>query len=431
MIDSMGMRFSLSYRLKPLIKLMTSAHIRRNHQLFCAKGDKDMLLSIALILIVGMLFGWVCKQMRLPSLLGMIVTGILLGPFGLDWIDGSILGISSELRKIALIIILARAGLSLDIYDLKKVGRPAILMCFVPACFEMVGMAVLAPRLLGISVLDAAVMGAVVAAVSPAVIVPKMLKLIEEGYGTEKGIPQLILAGASVDDVFVIVMFSAFTGLAQGGGVSLMSFVRIPVSILAGIVGGIVTGCAFAWYFKRVHMRDTVKVMILLSVAFILVSLEDLISVWIPFSALIAVMCIGIALKQKREAVAVRLAVKFNKLWVAAEILLFVLVGATVDLKYAAAAGGAAVILIAGVLLFRMAGVLCCMLKTRLNVWERLFCMIAYLPKATVQAAIGGLPLAMGLPCGNMVLTVAVLAILITAPVGAFLIDVTYRRWLS
>lgn len=390
-----------------------------------------MLLSIALILVVGMLLGWVCKKVHLPSLLGMIVTGIILGPYMFDWIDGSILGISAELRKIALIIILARAGLSLDIYDLKKVGRPAILMCFVPACFEMLGMVILAPRLLGITAIEAAVMGAVVAAVSPAVIVPKMLKLIEEGYGTEKGIPQLILAGASVDDVFVIVMFSAFTGLAQGGAVSLMSFVRIPVSILVGIGVGIVIGCAFAWYFKRIHMRDTVKVIILLSVAFILVSMEDRVAGWLPFSALIAVMCIGIALKQRREAVAVRLSVKFNKLWVAAEIMLFVLVGATVDLKYAKAAGASAVVLIAGVLLFRMAGVLCCMVRTQLTVRERCFCMFAYLPKATVQAAIGGLPLSMGLPCGNIVLTVAVLAILITAPVGAFLIDLTYRRWLS
>ncbi len=384
-----------------------------------------MLLSIALIMMVGMLLGWVCKKIHLPGLLGMIVTGIVLGPFALDVIDGSILGISSELRKIALIIILARAGLSLDIHDLKKVGRPAILMCFVPACFEMFGMVVLAPRLLGATVLEAAVMGAVVAAVSPAVIVPKMLKLIEEGRGTEKGIPQMILAGASVDDVFVIVMFSVFTGLAQGGKVSLMSFVQVPVSILLGIGIGIVMGCAFAWYFKRMHMRDTVKVIILLCSAFLLVSLEDMAAAWIPFSALVSVMCIGIALKQKREAVAIRLSVKFNKLWVAAEIMLFVLVGATVDLKYAAAAGVSAAVLIVGVLLFRMAGVLCCMIGTRLNARERLFCMFAYMPKATVQAAIGGLPLAMGLSCGNMVLTVAVLAILITAPVGAFLIDLT------
>ncbi|WP_294143548.1 sodium:proton antiporter [uncultured Clostridium sp.] len=390
-----------------------------------------MLLSIALMMIVGMFTGWLCKKMHLPALMGMIFTGIILGPYAFNLIDGSILGISSELRRIALIIILTRAGLSLDINDLKKVGRPAVLMCFVPACFEILGMIVLAPRLLGISILDAAIMGAVVGAVSPAVIVPKMLKLIEEERGTKKGIPQLILAGASVDDVFVIVMFSAFTGLAQGDSISPAAFIKIPISILVGIASGLLLGYLLSRYFKRFHMRDTVKVIILLSLSFILVSLEDRFSDFIPFSALIAVMCVGIALKEKREIVAARLSMKFNKLWVCAEVLLFVLVGATVDLKYAAAAGPAAILLIAGVLLFRMAGVLFCLVKTRLNRKERVFCMIAYLPKATVQAAIGGLPLAMGLSCGNIVLTVAVLAILITAPLGAFLIDLTYRRLLK
>lgn len=389
-----------------------------------------MLLSIALMMIVGMFTGWLCKKMHLPALMGMIFTGIILGPYAFNLIDGSILGISSELRRIALIIILTRAGLSLDINDLKKVGRPAVLMCFVPACFEILGMIILAPRLLGISILDAAIMGAVVGAVSPAVIVPKMLKLIEEERGTKKGIPQLILAGASVDDVFVIVMFSAFTGLAQGGSISPAAFIKIPVSILIGIASGLLIGYVLSRYFKRFHMRDTVKVIILLSLSFILVSLEDRFSDLIPFSALIAVMCVGIALKEKREVVAARLSMKFNKLWVCAEVLLFVLVGATVDLKYAAAAGPAAVLLIAGVLVFRMAGVLFCLIKTKLNGKERVFCMIAYMPKATVQAAIGGLPLAMGLSCGNIVLTVAVLAILITAPLGAFLIDLTYRRLL-
>ncbi|MCB6607252.1 cation:proton antiporter [[Clostridium] symbiosum] len=389
-----------------------------------------MLLSIALMMIVGMFTGWLCKKMHLPALMGMIFTGIILGPYAFNLIDGSILGISSELRRIALIIILTRAGLSLDINDLKKVGRPAVLMCFVPACFEILGMIILAPRLLGISILDAAIMGAVVGAVSPAVIVPKMLKLIEEERGTKKGIPQLILAGASVDDVFVIVMFSAFTGLAQGGSISPAAFIKIPVSILIGMASGLLIGYVLSRYFKRFHMRDTVKVIILLSLSFILVSLEDRFSDLIPFSALIAVMCVGIALKEKREVVAARLSMKFNKLWVCAEVLLFVLVGATVDLKYAAAAGPAAVLLIAGVLVFRMAGVLFCLIKTKLNGKERVFCMIAYMPKATVQAAIGGLPLAMGLSCGNIVLTVAVLAILITAPLGAFLIDLTYRRLL-
>lgn len=390
-----------------------------------------MLISIAFMLMLGMFLGWVCRRLRLPGLMGMIFTGILLGPYAFNLIDVSILNISSELRRIALIIILMRAGLSLDLNDLKKVGRPAVLMCFLPACFEILGMVLLAPKLLGITVLDAAIMGAVVGAVSPAVIVPKMLKLIEDGYGTDKGIPQLILAGASVDDVFVIVMFTAFTGLAQGGTVSPLSFVRIPVSILTGSLIGLAAGWALALYFKRVHMRDTVKVIILLCVAFILVTLEDMYSDIVPFSALISVMGMGIALQKKREEAARRLSVKFNKVWVCAEILLFVLVGATVNLRYAWSAGLGAVILIFGVLVFRMAGVFCCLVGTKLNRKERVFCMIGYMPKATVQAAIGGMPLAMGLACGDIVLTVAVLAILITAPLGAFLIDLTYKRFLQ
>lgn len=389
-----------------------------------------MLFSIALMLLVGMLAGWCCKKLHLPGLLGMIFTGIVLGPFALNLIDGTILSISSELRRIALIIILTRAGLSLDINDLKKVGRPAILMCFVPACFEMTGMIILAPLLLHISYIEAAVMGAVIAAVSPAVIVPKMLKLMDEGYGVNKSVPQMILAGASVDDVFVIVMFSVFTGLAQGNGVSAVSFIRIPVSIILGILIGMAAGTILAIYFKKIHIRDTVKVIILLCISFLLVTAEDRFSDIIPFASLIAVMCIGIALQRNRKEAAVRLSVKFNKLWVCAEVILFVLVGATVNISYAISAGISAVMLIFGVLLFRMAGVFVCMIKTKLNMRERLFCVIAYMPKATVQAAIGGVPLSMGLACGNIVLTVAVLAIIITAPLGAFLIDLTYKRFL-
>lgn len=389
-----------------------------------------MLFSIALMLLVGMLAGWGCKKLHLPGLLGMIFTGIVLGPFALNLIDGTILSISSELRRIALIIILTRAGLSLDINDLKKVGRPAILMCFVPACFEMTGMIILAPLLLHISYIEAAVMGAVIAAVSPAVIVPKMLKLMDEGYGVNKSVPQMILAGASVDDVFVIVMFSVFTGLAQGNGVSAVSFIRIPVSIILGILIGMAAGTILAIYFKKVHIRDTVKVIILLCISFLLVTAEDRFSDIIPFASLIAVMCIGIALQRNRKEAAVRLSVKFNKLWVCAEVILFVLVGATVNISYAISAGISAVMLIFGVLLFRMAGVFVCMIKTKLNMRERLFCVISYMPKATVQAAIGGVPLSMGLACGNIVLTVAVLAIIITAPLGAFLIDLTYKRFL-
>lgn len=390
-----------------------------------------MLLSLALIMMIGAFMGWGCKKLRLPALLGMIVTGIVLGPYTLDLIDESILGISSELRKIALIIILTRAGLSLDMNDLKRVGRPAVLMCFLPACFEILGMVILAPKLLGISVLESAVMGAVVGAVSPAVIVPKMLKLMEDGYGTGQSIPQMILAAASVDDVFVIVMFSVFTGLVKSGDVSAYEFVRIPVSIALGIAAGLCIGYIMEKYFKKVHIRDTEKVIIMLSVSFILVTFEDAYSYMIPFSALIAIMCMGIAIQQKRMAVAERLSMKFSKLWVAAEVMLFVLVGATVDLSYAASAGISAVILIFGVLVFRMAGVFLCVAKTSLTMKERLFCMIAYMPKATVQAAIGGIPLSMGLACGRIVLVVAVLAIMITAPLGAFLIDLTYRKLLE
>ena len=390
-----------------------------------------MLLSIALILLAGMFMGWLCKKIRLPGLLGMLFTGIILEPYVLNVIDDSILNISADLRKIALIIILTRAGLSLDIKDLKKVGRPAILMCFVPACFEMAGMILLAPRILGISALDAAIMGAVVAAVSPAVVVPKMIKLMEEGYGVKKGIPQLILAGASVDDVFVIVMFTAFTGLAQGENVSVKSFVDVPLSVVTGALAGLAVGYLLAKFFERVHIRDTSKVMILLSVSFILVTAEDYFSNVIPFSALIGVMAAGVSLQKKREVVAKRLSSKFNKLWAVSEIMLFVLVGAAVDIQYAVKAGAAPVLLVLAVLVFRMAGVLVCLLKTRLNRKERTFCMLAYMPKATVQAAIGGMPLAMGLSCGNIVLSVAVIAILITAPLGAFCIDATYRRFLQ
>ena len=390
-----------------------------------------MLTSLSLVFLLGMLLSRAFQKIRLPGLLGMLVTGMILGPYALNMLDGSILGISADLRQIALIIILTRAGLSLDIQDLKKVGRPAVLMCFVPACFEIIGMILLAPRLLGISILDAAIMGAVVGAVSPAVIVPKMLNLMEKGYGVKKSIPQLILAGASVDDVFVIVMFTAFTGLAQGGTFSPASILSIPVSIGTGIAAGGLAGILLALFFQKVHIRDSAKVVILLSISFLMIELENRVKGYVPFSGLLAVMSIGIALQKKRYEAAARLSVKYSKLWVAAEVLLFVLVGATVDISYAMKAGAAAVILIFGVLIFRMAGVFFCLLGTDINRKERLFCMIAYMPKATVQAAIGGVPLAMGLGCGKIVLTVAVLAILITAPLGAFGVEQTYKRLLK
>ncbi|HBG5100851.1 cation:proton antiporter [Clostridioides difficile] len=390
-----------------------------------------MLTSLALIFLLGMASGGIFKRIKLPNLLGMLLTGIILGPYVLNLIDNSILDISSDLRKIALIIILTRAGLSLDINDLKKVGRPAVLMCFIPATFEIVGMIVLAPKLLGVSILEAAVMGAVVGAVSPAIIVPKMLKLMEEGYGTEKSIPQMLLAGTSIDDIFVIVMFTVFTGLAQGNSISAISFLQIPVSIILGVIAGAVIGICLAVFFKKVHMRDSAKGVLLLSISFLMISLETALEGIVPFSGLLAVMSIGIFLQIKYRVVARRLSIKYSKLWVGAEILLFVLVGATVDISYAFKAGIGAVILIFGVLLFRMVGVFFCLIKTNLTIKERLFCMIGYIPKATVQAAIGGVPLAMGMASGQLILTLAVLAILITAPLGAFGIDVTYKKLLT
>ena len=390
-----------------------------------------MLLSISLILILGMFMGWLCQKIKLPGLLGMLITGIILGPYGLNLLADSILGISAELRKIALIIILTRAGLGLDLSGLKKIGRPAVLMCFVPASFEMIGMILLAPKLMGLTVLEAAVMGAVLAAVSPAVVVPRMVKLMEEGYGVNEGIPQLILAGASVDDVYVIVMFSTFAGMMQGEGASVLKFVNIPISILGGIVIGLLLGVLLAYFFKQVHIRDTSKVLIILSLSFLLVVIEDKMTTAITFSALIAIMFIGIGLQNKREAVARRLSVKYGKLWVAAEVFLFVLVGATVNIGYLGKVGAKAFIVIIGALVFRMAGVFISLLGTDLKRNERLFTMMAYTPKATVQAAIGGIPLALGLSCGETVLTVAVLAIVLTAPLGAFAIDLSYKKLLN
>ena len=390
-----------------------------------------MLYSIALILIVGMAFGWICNRCKLPSLLGMLITGIILGPYVLNLIDDSILGISSELRKIALIIILTRAGLGLDISGLKKIGRPAVMMCFVPATFELIGMLILAPRLLGVSYMEAAVMGAVLAAVSPAVVVPRMVKLMEEGYGTDKGIPQVILAGASVDDVYVIVLFTTFTGIMQGKGISVMSFINIPVSIILGILIGLIIGYLFARYFEKMHIRDTIKVALILSVSFLLVTAEDALNTPITFSALIAIMFIGVALSRYRKEVSLRISQKYNKLWVVAEVFLFVLVGATVNIGYLSNVGLRAVILIICAIMFRMAGVYVSLLGTKLDSKERMFTMMAYTPKATVQAAIGGIPLSMGLACGEITLTVAVLAIVLTAPLGAFAIDMSYKRLLN
>lgn len=390
-----------------------------------------MLTSIALILLLGLGSGWLFYKLKLPSLLGMILAGITISPHCFNLLDDSILSISGEIRQIALVIILTRAGLSLNISDLKKVGRPAVLMCFVPACIEMFGTVVFAPLLLGVSVLDAAVIGSVIAAVSPAVVVPRMIKLMEEGYGVRQSIPQLILAGASVDDVFVIVVFTALTTLASTGTVSVSNFLQIPTAICLGILLGIIVGKALIMFFNKCHIRDSVKVLIILSVSFLMLELQNRLEGFIAISGLLAIMSMGIIIKQSYDILAQRLSLKYNKLWLGAEVFLFVFVGVAVDVRYVLSAGSAVILLVAMALIFRMMGVFLSLLGTSLTKKERLFCMLAYTPKATVQAAIGTIPLAMGLECGNMVLTVAVVSILLTAPFGAICVDKSYRRLLN
>lgn len=390
-----------------------------------------MLESLAFVCLGGLLLGGVCERLHLPRLLGMLLAGILLGPSVCNVLDAGLLAISADLRQIALIIILMRAGLNLDLSALKRLGRPAVCMCFVPACLEIIGVLLLAPPLLGLSWVEAAVLGTVLAAVSPAVVVPKMLHLMEAGRGVRQGIPQLIMAGASVDDVFVIVLFTACTGLAQGEAISILSLARIPISILFGLLGGVCTGGIMAALFGRVSLRDSAKGLVMVSVAFLLIALERTLTGVVGFSGLLAVMGMGVALQRRQGEVAARLSRKFEKIWVGAEIFLFVLVGAAVPVSYALRAGLLPLAVIAGALAFRMLGVWLCLLRTPLTRCERWFCMLAYTPKATVQAAIGSIPMTMGLACGPMVLTTAVLSILITAPLGAAAIDQSAPRWLT
>lgn len=396
-----------------------------------------MLTSLACIFLLGLAMAAVCQWIRLPRIIGMLITGVVLGPGVLNLLDPSILGISADLRKMALIIILIKAGLSLNPADLKKVGRPALLMAFLPASFELAATVIFAPTLLHVTRTEAAVMGAVLSAVSPAVVVPRMVALMENGWGTAKSIPQMILAGASLDDVYVIVLFSTFLNIEQGGSASLRDFAGVPVSIVSGILLGVVCGLLLAFFFEtsyshRRMIRNSTKVIIVLGVSFLLNATETWLKPYLPLSGLLAVMSMACALHLKSTpAVSARLAEKFGKLWIAAEVVLFVLVGAAVDIRYTLAAGPSAVLMIFLVLAIRSLGVMICLLKTPLSNKERLFCVISYLPKATVQAAIGSVPLSLGLPCGNLVLSVAVLAIVITAPLGAFGMDASYRRFLT
>lgn len=409
--------------------------------LIASEGKKRrkffMLTSLSLIFLVGLAMGAICGYLKLPRIIGMLVTGIVLGPYVLDLLDPSILSISADLRKMALIIILLKAGLSLNLEDLKKVGRPAVMMSFVPASFEILGYILCAPAILGISRVDAAVMGAVLGAVSPAVVVPRMVKFIETKYGTGKAIPQMILAGASCDDIFVIVLFTTFLRMAQGDKADVKSFLNIPVSIVLGVALGAVVGYLLYLFFetayaKKHYVRNSMKVIIVLGVSFLLIAIKGWLEGKIAISGLLAVVSMACVLKMKSTAfVSKRLSEKFGKLWLAAEVILFVLVGAAVDIRYTLEAGAAAIFMILVALIFRACGVLLCMVKTNLNAKERLFCVLAYLPKATVQAAIGSVPLAAGLGCGKIILSVAVMAIIITAPFGAFGMDMSYKKLLE
>lgn len=396
-----------------------------------------MLTSLSFIFLVGLAMGAICQKLKLPRIIGMLATGIVLGPYVLDLLDPSILSISADLRKMALIIILLKAGLSLNLDDLKKVGRPAIMMSFVPASFEIIGYLLFAPSILGITRVEAAVMGSVLAAVSPAVVVPRMVQLMETKYGTEKAIPQMIMAGASCDDIFVIVLFTTFLSMAQGGSADIKAFANIPISIILGIILGAIVGYLLYLFFetayaKKHYVRNSMKVIIVLGFSFLLIAIEGWLEGKIAVSGLLAVVSMACVLKMKCTAfVSKRLSEKFGKLWLAAEVILFVLIGAAVDIRYTLDAGLAAAAMIFVALIFRSFGVLLCTVKTGLSAKERAFCVIAYLPKATVQAAIGSVPFAAGLPCGKIVLSVAVMAIIVTAPLGAFGMDLTYKKFLT
>lgn len=390
-----------------------------------------MLTSLAVIFLTGILLSQILKRVGLPSLIGMLLAGIIIGPYALNLLDSTILTISPDLRQLALVIILMRAGLSLDLNDLKKAGRPAMLLCFVPACFEIVATLFIAPKFFGVSLLDAAIIGSVIAAVSPAVVVPSMLKLMEEGYGIDKSIPQMIMAGASVDDIFVIVLFTTFTTLASGGSFSPSSLLNIPISIVLGLALGTLVGWLVSVLFRKTPLNNSIKVIILLSLAYLMLAFENLLKGTLSVSGLLAVMAMGVVVFRIIPTTGDNISASLSRLWVGAEILLFVLVGATVDVKYALSYGFSVVGFLLLVLAFRMLGVYVSLIGTNLTTKERIFTMVAYIPKATVQAAIGGIPLAMGLECGSLVLTIAVLSILITAPLGAIGIDFLYKKLLN
>jgi NhaP-type Na+/H+ or K+/H+ antiporter len=418
--------------LKPLSKADDFCKIKCRTLAFfvSAEGGNTMLFSLSLIILLGFTLSGIFNRFKIPGIIAMIITGIILGPYNLNLVSQDILNISPELRKIALIVILLRAGLTLDLEDLKKVGRPALLLSFIPASLEILSIYLLAPIFFNISNLEAAILGTVVAAVSPAVVVPRMITLIERKYGDDKKIPQLIMAAASVDDIYVIILFTSFMSMSINSNTSVSGIISLPISIILGVFIGVLSGILLVWLFKKIHMRDTIKVLIILSASFLIVSLEDFAADYIPISGLLSVMFLGITILKSYKILAKRIMGKFSKIWVAAELLLFVLVGAAVDISYIYYAGILAFALIFFAVLSRVVGVNISLIGTDLNLKEKLFCSISYLPKATVQAAIGAIPLTAGISSGNLILSIAVLSIIITAPVGAFGIDGTYKKLL-
>ena len=391
----------------------------------------NMISSLALIFLFSLFVGELFHKVQLPKIIGMLLVGIIIGPYALNLLSPAILNISAELRKIALIIILIKAGLTLELSSLKKASRPAILLSFLPATFEVIAITIFAPIIFNISRLEAALLGAVLGAVSPAVVVPKMTELIENGYGKDKSIPEMILAGASLDDIFVIVLFSSFLSANQSGAIDLLSFASIPISIASGVTLGTLTGLIVSNVFKSYSMASEARTIVVLALAFALTALEELIKAYLPLSSLLAVVAMTATIKLKSsKEVTNEIAKDHSRLWLGAQAILFTLIGAAVDIRYTLNAGYSAILLLFISLLIRSIGVLLALLFTPLNKKERLFTIFAYLPKATVQAAIGGIPLEVGLSCGSLVLSIAVLSILITAPLGAFLMDISYKKLL-
>ena len=389
-----------------------------------------MLVSVALILVSGVVLEYTLKKLKLPALLGYLIAGILFGPFGLNLVDSDLLRLSPDIRQVALIVILTRAGLSLDVKRLFEVGRPAIMMCFVPATIEIIASMILGPLFFGFSLIQSLLIGAILAAVSPAVVVPRMVDLIQTHRGTKKQVPQMILAGASADDVFVLVLFSAFLTIALGGSVSAWTFMQVPVSIISGILGGAILGYLLNVLFVHIQLKRVFQVMILLATGMLLMRLETVFAGL--FSGILAVISMNIMIRTQSEKLSNDLSGSFNQIWLVAEIFLFFLVGVSVNPANALSYGFLPILFIILLSLCRIfIGVRLCLLNTHFNKKEKIFVLMSYLPKATVQAAIGSVPLANGIAGGELMLTLAVLSILITAPIGAIGMDYFAPRLLT